>query len=97
MKDIVRIKWSYDYITIIKQQTVQEAGYCCKSSMGASSTEYEIDTTNAARTTIWLIYMLCRRYSIWIRNICLMYNYSVYNNLFWIFLIQMEYPSAKHV
>ena len=34
MKDIVRIKWSYDYITIIKQQTVQEAGYCCKSSMG---------------------------------------------------------------
>ena len=28
--------------------------------------------------------------SIWIRNICLM-NYRVYNNLFWIFLIQMEY------
>ena len=25
------------------------------------------------------------------RNICLMYKYRVYNNLFWIFLIQMEY------
>ena len=35
--------------------------------------------------------MLCRRYFIWIRNICLMWNYRVYNNLFWIFLIQMEY------
>ena len=35
--------------------------------------------------------MLCRRHSICIRNICLMYNYRVYNNLFWIFLIQMEY------
>ena len=41
--------------------------------------------TDAARPTIWL-YMLCRRYSIWIRSICLMYNYRVYNNLFWIFL-----------
>ena len=38
-----------------------------------------------------LPFMLFRRYSIWIRNICLMYNYRVYNNLFWIFLIQMEY------
>ena len=35
-------------------------------------------------------------YIIWIRNICLMYNYCVYNNLFWIFHIQMEYPSAQH-
>ena len=42
-----------------------------------------------ARPTIWL-YMLCRRYFIWIRNIWLMYNYRVYNNLFWIFLIQMD-------
>ena len=25
-----------------------------------------------------------------------MYNYCVYNNLFWIFLIQLECPSAKH-
>ena len=25
------------------------------------------------------------------KKICLMYNYRVYNNLFWIFLIQMEY------
>ena len=32
-----------------------------------------------------------------VKNICLMYNYRVYNNLFWIFHIQMEYPSAKHV
>ena len=40
--------------------------------------------------TIWL-YMLCRQYSIGIRNICLIYNYRVYNNLFWIFLLQMEY------
>ena len=31
------------------------------------------------------IYMLCRRYSI-----C-MYNYRVYNNLFWIFYKEMEY------
>ena len=30
-------------------------------------------------------------YSIWIINICLMYNYCVYNNLFWIFHIKMEY------
>ena len=45
---------------------------------------------------LWL-YMLCRWYFIWIQNICLMFNYRVYNNLFWIlFLIQMEYPSAKH-
>ena len=27
----------------------------------------------------------------------LMYNYCVYNNIFWIFLIQMECPSAKYV
>ena len=33
--------------------------------------------------------MLCRRFFIWIRNICLMYNYRVYNNLFWIFHIQI--------
>ena len=46
------------------------------------------DTADAARPTLWL-YMLCRRYSICIRNICLLYNYRVYNNLFWIFLIQM--------
>ena len=25
-----------------------------------------------------------------------MYNYCVYNNLFWIFFIQLECPSAKH-
>ena len=30
-------------------------------------------------------------------NMCLMYNYRVYNNLFRIFLIQMENPSTKHV
>ena len=30
-------------------------------------------------------------HSICIRNICLMYNYRVYNNLFWIFHIQMYY------
>ena len=35
--------------------------------------------------------------TLFIRNICLMYNYRVYNNLFRIFLIKMEYPSAKHV
>ena len=35
--------------------------------------------------------MLCRRNFIKIINICLMYNYRVYNNLSWIFLIQMEY------
>ena len=45
---------------------------------------------DAVRPTIWL-YMLCRRYFIWIRNICLMYNYRVYNNIFWMFLTQMEY------
>ena len=38
-----------------------------------------------ARPIIWL-YMVCRRYFIWRRNIRLMYNYRVYNNLFWIFL-----------
>ena len=54
------------------------------------SMEKKGDTNDAACPTIWL-YMLCRRYSIWIRNICLMYKYRVYNNLFWIFLIQMEY------
>ena len=32
-------------------------------------------------------------YSICIRNIFLMYNYRVYNNLFLIFLIQKEYTS----
>ena len=52
--------------------------------------ELKGDTTDPARPTIWLN-MLCRRYSIFIRNICLMYNYRVYNNLFWIFLIQMKY------
>ena len=31
------------------------------------------DITDAVRPTIWL-YMLCRRYSIWIRSICLMYK-----------------------
>ena len=47
--------------------------------------------------TIWL-YMLCRRVlHLYKKNICLMYNYRVYKNLFWIFHIQMEYPSAKHV
>ena len=51
--------------------------------------KYKGDTTDAARPTIWL-YMLCRRYFIWIRNICL-----IYNNLFWICLIQMEHPSKK--
>ena len=30
-------------------------------------------------------------------NICLMYNYRVYNNRFWMFYIQIEYLSAKHV
>ena len=25
------------------------------------------------------------------------FEYGVYNNLFWIFHTQMEYPSAKHV
>ena len=29
--------------------------------------------------------------SLKIRNICLMYNYRVYHNLFWIFLLLMEY------
>ena len=52
--------------------------------------ELKGDTTDPARPTIWLN-MLSRRYSIFIRNICLMYNYRVYNNLFWIFLIQMKY------
>ena len=36
-------------------------------------------------------------YSIWIRNICPMYRYRVYNNLFWIFLLQMEYLSLIHI
>ena len=62
--------------------------------------EYEIEgryTNDAARPTIWF-YMICRRYSIWIRNICLMYKYRVNNNLFWIFLMQIELvPSAKHI
>ena len=58
--------------------------------LGARSMEWKGYTIDAARPTIWL-YMLCRRYSDWIRNICLMYKYHVYNNLFWIFLIQMEY------
>ena len=31
------------------------------------------------------------------KNICLKYNYRVYKNLSWIFLIQMECSSAKHV
>ena len=47
--------------------------------------------------TRWL-YMLCRRYSICIRNIYLMYNYRVYNKLF---ILNISYtngvPSAKHV
>ena len=43
----------------------------------------------------WL-YMLFRRFSICIRNICLMYNYRVYNNLFWIVLTQMEYQSMYY-
>ena len=56
---------------------------------------FSMDTTDAVRLTIW-IYMLCRRFFICLRNICLMYNYRIYNNLFWIFLIHMEFPSAKH-
>ena len=47
------------------------------------SMEKKGDTTDAAHPTIWLC-NLCRQYFIWIRNICLMYN-----NQFWIFLIQM--------
>ena len=38
------------------------------------------NVTVAARPTIWL-YILCRRYFIWIRYICL-----IYNNLFYFFL-----------
>ena len=44
---------------------------------------------------VWL-YVFCRRYSIWIRDICLMYNYCVHNNLMNIF-IQMEYPRGVPV
>ena len=33
--------------------------------------------TDAARPTIWL-YMYYRQYFIWIRNVCLIYNYTVY-------------------
>ena len=40
--------------------------------------------------------MLCRRVlHLYKKCICPMYNYCVYNNLFWIFLIQIKYPSAK--
>ena len=53
--------------------------------------EYEIEGRYNWRGPPYQMIMLCRRYSIWIRNICLMYNYHVHNNLFWIFHIQMEY------
>ena len=44
----------------------------------------EIQLTRPALPYDYTIYMLCRRYSICIRN------YRKHNNLFWIFLIQME-------
>ena len=67
---------------------------------GHLTTEYEIERRwrgplyHMIRSTIWL-YMLWKWYFIWKRS--LMYNNRAYNNLFWIFLIQMEYPSEKHV
>ena len=53
--------------------------------------EYEIEGRYKWCGPPYQIIMLCRRYSIWIRNICLMYIYCVYNNLYWIFLPQMEW------
>ena len=53
--------------------------------------EYGIEGRYRCGPPYHMILHVCRRYSIWIRNICLMYKNRVYNNLFWIFLIQMEY------
>jgi len=38
-----------------------------------------------------IIHAFADGYSIWIINICLMYIYRVYNNLFWIFHTKMKY------
>jgi len=45
---------------------------------------------DAARPTIWLN-ILCKWYSICIRNFCLTYNYRVYNNLYWIIKCRLWY------
>ena len=54
--------------------------------------KYKGDTTDAARPTIWLC-MLCRRYFICIRNICLMYTktYSEYFLYKWRTRLQSMY------
>ena len=65
--------------------TSGKRGQCPILEFWTRSMELRGNTTDAASPTILLLYMLCRR------HFCLMYNYRVHNNRFWIFLIQMEY------
>ena len=63
----------------------------CLYLLSGSTKEYELELTQPSLLYDYTIYMLCRRCSIFKRNICLMYNYRLYDNIFWIFLIPTEY------